>query len=124
MDDAKETFEKIVARFKARLTVEEEKNFAFTTLDEVRAVVLQIQHDQENLKSLMNFTRLQSFLEAMEQFSIVIGVFVNTSSILCFVWGPMKFLLQVGRSNTVRWCRAEAESGNIATREHHQSILC
>jgi hypothetical protein len=31
----------------------------------------------------------------MDQYSKVIEVFLNASSMLCFVWGPMKFCLQV-----------------------------
>lgn len=43
----------------------------------------------------MNLTRVSGFLEAMNQFGAVIEVFLNTSEILAFVWGPLNFLLLV-----------------------------
>jgi hypothetical protein len=50
----------------------------------------------------MNLTRIRRFLEAMDQYGKVIEVFLNDSSMLCVVWGPMKFCLQV-RSFQTRW---------------------
>jgi len=88
-------FEAVLDDFKATLNARQIKNFQFTTLNDVRRTALQIQSEQDQTKSLMNMTRLQSFLEAMEQFGKVIGVFVNASSFVAFVWGPMKFLLLV-----------------------------
>lgn len=43
----------------------------------------------------MNLTRISRFLEGMEQLGKVIDIFLNTSEILAFVWGPMKFILLV-----------------------------
>lgn len=43
----------------------------------------------------MNLTRIQRFLEGMEQLGKVIDIFLNTSEVLAFVWGPIKFLLLV-----------------------------
>lgn len=39
--------------------------------------------------------RLNSFVEAMNQFGKVIEVFGNTNIFVAFVWGPLKFILQV-----------------------------
>jgi len=91
----KDTFETTLATFKTRLTAEERDEFQFTTLDDVRSVIARIQADQGSQKSMLNLNRLQSFLEAMDQFSNVIEVFLNTSQFVGFVWGPMKLLLQV-----------------------------
>lgn len=44
---------------------------------------------------MMNLVRLESFLEAMDQFGNVIDAFLNASLFVGFVWGRMKFLLQV-----------------------------
>jgi hypothetical protein len=38
----------------------------------------------------------------MDQYGKVIEVFLNDSSMLCVVWGPMKFCLQVGPLE-IRW---------------------
>jgi cell fate (sporulation/competence/biofilm development) regulator YlbF (YheA/YmcA/DUF963 family) len=56
---------------------------------------MRIQAKQSAKKEMMNFTRIQSFLEAMKQFGAVVEVFLNTTEFLAFVWGPLKFLLQV-----------------------------
>ncbi|PVH69331.1 hypothetical protein DL98DRAFT_625565, partial [Cadophora sp. DSE1049] len=87
------SFEAVLQDFKTSLNTKQIQNFEFTTLDDVRQTAIRIQSEQDRTKSLMNMTRLMSFLEAMEQFGNVIGVFVNASSFLPFVWGPMKFLL-------------------------------
>lgn len=44
---------------------------------------------------MRNLSRILGFLEAMKQFGAVVEVFLNTSDILAFVWGPLKFLLLV-----------------------------
>ena len=92
------TFEQTLAKFKSRLTKKELENFEFSSLNDVQMILLKIQEEQNRQKGMMNLARIQRFLEAMEQYGQVIEVFLNASSILCFVWGPMKFCLQV--SNT------------------------
>ncbi|KAI9644159.1 hypothetical protein NHQ30_007512 [Ciborinia camelliae] len=87
-----------LSNFKKRLTLEEQLKFQTTTLDEVKAAMLKIQDEQSRRKSMMNLSRIKAFIEAFEQYSNVIEVFLNTSSILCFIWGPMKFCLQVASS--------------------------
>lgn len=88
-------FRLILSNFKKRLTPKEEDDFQFATLDDVRLEMARIQREQATRKEMMNMPRIQSFLEAMEQFSKVIEVFLNTSEFVAFIWGPMKFVLQV-----------------------------
>jgi hypothetical protein len=95
MSAARGSFEVILADFKKNLTPGEVQDFQFVTLNDVRETALRIQKDQENLKKLMNMARLESFLEAMKQFGKVIEVFGNSSIFVAFVWGPLKFILQV-----------------------------
>src|SRR5437016_3605034 len=95
MSSAKDVFQTTLSNFKKRLTQKEQDDFQFTTLEDVRKVIARIQHEQDGLKTMMNLPRIQSFLEAMDQFSRVIEVFLNASDFVAFVWGPMKFLLQV-----------------------------
>ena len=95
MSAARGSFEVILADFKKNLTPGEVQDFQFVTLNDVRETALRIQKDQENLKTLMNMARLESFLEAMKQFGKVIEVFGNSSIFVAFVWGPLKFILQV-----------------------------
>ncbi|KAH7381988.1 hypothetical protein BKA64DRAFT_584001 [Cadophora sp. MPI-SDFR-AT-0126] len=94
------TFEAVLEDFKKSLNTKQIQNFQFSTLDDVRQTALEIQNEQDQTKSLMNMTRLESFLEAMDQFGKVIGVFVNASSFVAFVWGPIKFLLLTARTWT------------------------
>jgi hypothetical protein len=95
MSAARGSFEVILADFKKNLTPGELRDFQFVTLNDVRETALRIQKDQENLKTMMNMARLESFLEAMNQFGKVIEVFGNANIFVAFVWGPLKFVLQV-----------------------------
>lgn len=90
-----DAFETVLKNFKQNLNQEQVQNFQFVTLNDVRVTALRIQHEQEQTKTLMNMTRIESFVEAMDQFGKVIEVFLNASSFVAFIWGPMKFLLQV-----------------------------
>ena len=101
MVSTSDTFEAALADFKRRLTQKELEAFQIATLNDVRETAFRIQNDQDNLKTMMNMGRIQSFLEAMEQFGNVIEVFVNASSFVAFVWGPLKLLLQVGRGSSL-----------------------
>ena len=95
MSCASDTFSEVLSDFKKRLTNEEQETFQFVTINDVRQTALQIQKKQEDVKEMMNMARLESFLEAMDQFGKTIDIFVNASAFVAFVWGPMKFILQV-----------------------------
>ena len=84
-----------LAKFSSGLSPKEVEDFHFTTLEDVQKVVVTIQHQQARRKEMMNLTRIQSFLEAMKSFGEVIEVFLNLSEFIPFIWGPIKFLLQV-----------------------------
>lgn len=88
-------FETALSRFQNQLTKKERENFQFTELEDVKKEIVDIQKKQESLKKIMDLTRIQGFLEAMDQFGKVIEVFLNASSFVAFVWGPVKFILQV-----------------------------
>jgi hypothetical protein len=89
-------FQKVLSNFRSRLTKSELEEFNFCTLDDVKQTIVNIQAFQEQQREEMHFSRVLGFLEAMDQFGKVVEVFLNSSEILCFVWGPLKFLLQVG----------------------------
>ncbi|KAK2808656.1 hypothetical protein FQN50_004520 [Emmonsiellopsis sp. PD_5] len=100
MSTAKDIFDAALADFKKRLTSKELEDFKFTTLDEVRMEIIKIQDEQDQLKTMRDMTRIQSFVEAMTEFGKVIECFLNVSDIIAFIWGPVKFLLQVARNWT------------------------
>ncbi|KAE8449029.1 hypothetical protein EG329_008617 [Mollisiaceae sp. DMI_Dod_QoI] len=93
-------FYKSLDRFKIGLTDREREDFELTSLDEVHTVVLEIQNEQASERKMQDMTRRQSFLEGMEQYSNVIEVFLDVSMFVAFVWGPVKFLLQVAKTWT------------------------
>ena len=95
MSSIDNNFQQALVNFSKRLTKQELEDFKFSSLRDVLDVVEDIQAEQGRRKEMMNLTRIRRFLEAMDQYGKVIEVFLNASSMLCFVWGPMKFCLQV-----------------------------
>ena len=88
-------FERELRSFKAHLTPVEQNSFTGTTLEDVRLTVASIQQTQISARTNRNVARLREFLEAIESYSKVLDVFVNTSEFVAFVWGPIKYLLLV-----------------------------
>lgn len=97
MAPSEDGFRTILTAFKKRLTPKEEEDFQFATLQDVHNAINRIQKEQAARYEMMNMARIQSFLEGMDQFGKVIEVFLNTSEFVAFVWGPLKFVLQVWR---------------------------
>jgi hypothetical protein len=73
----------------------EQNSFTGTTLEDVRLTIASIQKTQITERTNKNVARLRKFLEAIESYSKVLDVFVNTSEFVAFVWGPIKYLLLV-----------------------------
>jgi beta-phosphoglucomutase-like phosphatase (HAD superfamily) len=88
-------FQEALDKFKTRLTREERESFRFATLDDLTRTARKIQAEQAERSAAMHLPRIRAFLEALKQFGEVVEVFLNSSEIVAFVWGPMKFLLQV-----------------------------
>ncbi|RDW85274.1 hypothetical protein BP6252_02864 [Coleophoma cylindrospora] len=88
-------FQRVMAKFSSRLTPAEAQDFQFTTLNDVHQIIVDIQEQQARRKSMRNLTRVLRFVEAMDEFGKVVEVFLNSSALLPFIWGPLKFLLQM-----------------------------
>jgi len=95
MASTNNSFQQVLDQFTRRLTKQELDDFKCSSLDDVLLAVGKIQEEQGQRREMMNLPRLQRFLEAMHQYEQIIEVFLNASSFLCFVWGPLKFCLQV-----------------------------
>lgn len=95
MSSPEAAFQAALNKFKTRLSKHEVHDFKFSSLKDVQVTILQIQKEQASRMEMMNFTRIQSFLEAMDQWGKIVETFLNTTEFLAFVWGPLKFLLQV-----------------------------
>ncbi|KAK2605587.1 hypothetical protein N8I77_008413 [Diaporthe amygdali] len=71
----------------------------FATIEDVWDATEEIQKKQSQTKTLRGLHRVRPFLEALNQFSSTIEVFVQAKpDILALIWGPVKFLLQVSSS--------------------------
>ena len=90
-----EAFTKALDAFRKRLSAEELIKFKNTTYDQLVAELVQLQLKQEKSKEMMNLARIQAFLEGMAQLGKTIEVFLNVNEVVCFIWGPVKFLLLV-----------------------------
>lgn len=98
MNSAEDIFEAESRKFENRLTEKERASYKTTTLEDVKATILQIQTSQNSTKTLMDTSRVKNFLEAMEQFGQVIDIFANSNVYVSFVWGPVKLLLLAARN--------------------------
>jgi hypothetical protein len=90
-----EAFSKALTSFRTRLSAEELSKFQNTTYDDLLSDLMRLQQKQEKAKEMMNLSRIQAFLEGMQHLGKTIEVFVNVNEVVCFVWGPVKFLLLV-----------------------------
>lgn len=84
-----------IKKWKARLSPKNLQGFPNSTYEDLLQEMKRIQSEQERSKEMMNMFRLQAFLQTMTEFGKVIEVFLNCSDMLAFIWGPVKFLLQV-----------------------------
>jgi hypothetical protein len=90
-----EAFSKALTAFRTRLSAEELSKFQNTTYDDLLGDLMRLQEKQEKTKEMVNLSRIQAFLEGMLHLGKTIEVFVNVNEVVCFVWGPVKFLLLV-----------------------------
>jgi hypothetical protein len=90
-----EAFTKALDAFRRRLSAEELSRFKNTTYDELVEELVLLQQKQEKNKEMVNLARIQAFLEGMQQLGKTIEVFLNVHEVVCFIWGPVKFLLLV-----------------------------
>lgn len=79
-------FRKAADDFRSDLAQDDRDEFSYTTLDDLQRSILEIQEKHASVRKMKNMTRLNSFLEAMEQYGKVIEVFLNTSEFIAFVW--------------------------------------
>ncbi|KAG2418499.1 hypothetical protein HFD88_001600 [Aspergillus terreus] len=85
----------VLATFKTKVDPKLASEFEMTTLPDLKHALASIQRKHASERRIRNMGRLSRFLDAMDQYGKVIEVFLNVTDVLAFVWGPMKFLLQV-----------------------------
>lgn len=88
-------FERSLEAFKKDLNKKDRDSFKFSTLEDLEQCLTQLQVKHRSQRRMQNLNRLKPFLEAMNQFGKVVEVFCNSSQIVPFLWGPVKFLLLI-----------------------------
>ncbi|KAH7090600.1 hypothetical protein FB567DRAFT_438198 [Paraphoma chrysanthemicola] len=87
-------FQLALLKFQKSLSDQEKRSFGVTTLHDLHVAIEVIQRKQKSEKKLRAMGKLAKFLEGMKEYDKIVTVFLNTSELLAFIWGPMKFLLQ------------------------------
>ncbi|KAF3137102.1 hypothetical protein TWF594_007615 [Orbilia oligospora] len=90
-----EGFEKSLEKFRQRLSPEQRQQFSFSSLDDVRAEMRKLQDQLGPQKKLRSFNKMKRFLEGMKQVEQLVQIFLNTSDVVAYVWGPIKLALMV-----------------------------
>ena len=80
-------FSRVLQAFQTRLSSWDIDNFRFTTFEDLRDAIKDIQEEQAGRQGLRNLNKIRPFLNSLEQYSRVIEVFVNAKpEILAFLW--------------------------------------
>ncbi|EGX49175.1 hypothetical protein AOL_s00078g559 [Orbilia oligospora ATCC 24927] len=89
-------FDEALQKFQSRLSAEQKQQFGSTSRKDVEILAVKLQEEQKSRKSHRALGLLRPFIDGLSGYAKIIEVFAQTSEILCFVWGPLKFLLQIG----------------------------
>ena len=95
--DAHPLFSSVLLSFKENLPQHHVDEFQeIKSLGDLDLAIREIEKQQANRKYSRNMQKVRPFLNTLEQYSQVIEVFVNAKpDMLAFIWGPIKFCLQV-----------------------------
>ncbi|KAJ6258641.1 hypothetical protein Dda_6689 [Drechslerella dactyloides] len=99
--DGFEGFRKGLLQFQSILTPAQHAAIQNTSLSDLQKAIKDIQTKQFASKTYRYLSRIDPFVQGMIDCGKVIEVFGNTSPMLAYVWGPMKFLLQTA-SNAIK----------------------
>lgn len=92
MDTADEILEKSLNDFRELQPPELFAKFQETTLEDVKRHILATQASQDRLKSMMDFSRIRSFIVTFHGFQEAARL---TSDQIACIWGPVKYILHV-----------------------------
>lgn len=79
-------FDRVLKEFKTDLAQHEIDDFNFTTAADLKTAISKLQEKQASEKRMQNLRRLNSFVEAMDQYDKVVSVFLNATDYLGFIW--------------------------------------
>ncbi|KAI6091204.1 WD40 repeat-like protein [Hypoxylon rubiginosum] len=92
-------FQAALLEFKQSISPDLVNRFSICTLEDVYTACNEIQRKHGQQRNLQDMQRLEPFLDAMDQFSRTIEVFLNANELICFIWGPIKFVLVAARAH-------------------------
>ncbi|KAK0629250.1 hypothetical protein B0T17DRAFT_633809 [Bombardia bombarda] len=98
-------FRRALDDFKSTLTPAQRDDFPGKRLINVQHKIMTIQHQQDRLKTLMDFSRIRFYLERFAEFDNVCrdvrdGLGDDDSAELSgFIWGPSNYILQVSQED-------------------------
>lgn len=74
--------------------------FRSTTLEDVRSAAKIIERDQEQRRCLRNLRRIEPLFQGLARFGSAIDILCQGTPYLCFIWAPIKLLLQIADEYT------------------------
>ncbi|GAW19057.1 hypothetical protein ANO14919_085410 [Xylariales sp. No.14919] len=97
-------FGEALGEFKQGLGRRVVEDFKATTLDELKASIGKLQTIQHRQRRLQDLTRLQRFIDAIEQYGKLVDELYGRNDLVAFIWGPVKFLLQATSVDDGAFC--------------------
>ena len=79
-------FEDALSDFRKGLSKKELAQFQYVDFKDVEETIRSIERDQKVKKKMQNIARIKPFLEGMRQYGRIIEVFLNTSTIIAYIW--------------------------------------
>jgi hypothetical protein len=78
----------------------ESRDFASTTLDDVRNAAVDLERQLAARQSLRNMRRLEPLFQGLGHYSRVIEVLCNGTDYLPWIWAPIKLILKIASDYT------------------------
>lgn len=90
-------FASALSDFKAGLLEDSLDVFeASASLPDLKTAIAEVEKEQSKRKSFRNMGKIRPLIDALENYSKVVEVFVNAKpDVLAFIWGPIKLCVQV-----------------------------
>ncbi len=92
----------------------ESRDFASTTLEDVRRAALDLELQLAARQSLRNMRRLEPLFKGLESYAKVIEVLCNGTDYLPWIWAPIKLILKISSDYTEAFDRIMKAYSQIA----------
>ena len=91
----RETIKKAFKDLERAICPVDSRDFASTTIGDVRRAAIEIERQLAARQSLRNMRRLEPLFLGLEHYSKVIEVLCNGTEYLAWIWAPIKLILKV-----------------------------